>query len=1130
MSACVMQGPESLAAPSSSTESEVVPSEVAEIARKYKFIFGQSSSDDDDKPARVNLPRDIAELKRIIRVAVRKEMKIKQGCIQLRKAQRDKKQLEALKVNIRDLSDLISDMQEDMQVLEIYDTGSYFDDPHAHAANGDPQHSAEAEGKSSNNFEALNIETNTLTKQQMHAFEKELEKEMNIKQAIERIICASKLKSNDDRKSMLDDCKAKIALLKMQIERLRNQEAIYAATASNRASERLSENEQHIDVLLYRMRKEAAVIDGARNMVKMLMQAPKTEQKGVNEAIEAQVQAEEKLDLIQMAIKKYSEKLPCESPKRAAVCDEVREISFRQGPTSPVSRFSTSMSGSPPGSGTGSPHDTLRTASLPRQLQHADRHFLFPPSLAVSGRLEVRLMGCRNLITEIPDRVPRSELSGSVGCYPDGALDRAGKGKAKLGPRQYSGSIRSSQSDDVYAMIRVDNKLVGVTDTKVASQDSWNQRFSIELERSREIEIEVYYRDSRSMCAFVVVKLGDLVDSVERSGMVLPLEPSGDLYAEFQYLNPVVSRKPKLARQKRLFNGRGFTNKPKQPSHSTLPPLQSKLMQQASCDLVSPTSGGSIFSNKAPVPGQMSQSVYAGHGAAAMAAAASAQHRASHRGGINMEELKASLPHNRHRRQSSPSVTKQPITSQRSHERTQTPSPKFSRFSASGGKLGAISIDKFQLISVLGRGHFGKVILSKYHPTGNYYALKVLKKGDILGRDEVESLMVEKRIFEVATRRKHPFLVNLFACLQSKEHVFFVMEYSMGGDLMRHIHDDIFSEERSCFYAACVLLGLEFLHSHKIIYRDLKLDNLLLDKDGYVKLADFGLCKEGMGPNDRTSTFCGTPEFLAPEVLTENTYTRAIDWWGLGVLIFEMLVGEPPFSGDDEEEIFDSIVNDDVRYPRFLSIESISIMRRLMRKNPDKRLGSGEGDAAEVKQQRFFKHIKWGWEELLKKQIPPPFVPKITNHEDVSNFDDEFTKEQPRFSSAKDKRSSTMTDVDEENPPPRPRKALGIFSDPDPAFNQTAISVVANVMFSNMALYGVTGNIKMAYLASMLTIPCSLYMGIQDAQRDFDKWKQLKTLRARGIPERFMPHKSKYDWTDYEQRMIEREAAKSSSD
>ena len=114
-----------------------------------------------------------------------------------------------------------------------------------------------------------------------------------------------------------------------------------------------------------------------------------------------------------------------------------------------------------------------------------------------------------------------------------------------------------------------------------------------------------------------------------------------------------------------------------------------------------------------------------------------------------------------------------------------------------------------------------------------------------------------------------------------------------------------------------------------LFFRDLKLDNLLLDTEGYVKIADFGLCKEGMGYGDRTGTFCGTPEFLAPEVLTETSYTRAVDWWGLGVLIFEMLVGESPFPGDDEEEVFDSIVNDEVRYPRFLSLESIAIMRRV---------------------------------------------------------------------------------------------------------------------------------------------------------------------------------------------------------
>lgn len=152
--------------------------------------------------------------------------------------------------------------------------------------------------------------------------------------------------------------------------------------------------------------------------------------------------------------------------------------------------------------------------------------------------------------------------------------------------------------------------------------------------------------------------------------------------------------------------------------------------------------------------------------------------------------------------------------------------------------------------------------------------------------------MCEKRILAAVTRAGHPFLVNLFGCFQTPEHVCFVMEYSAGGDLMLHIHSDVFSEPRAVFYSACVVLGLQFLHEHKIVYRDLKLDNLLLDTEGYVKIADFGLCKEGMGYGDRTSTFCGTPEFLAPEVLTDTSYTRAVDWWGLGVLLYEMLVGE----------------------------------------------------------------------------------------------------------------------------------------------------------------------------------------------------------------------------------------------
>lgn len=249
---------------------------------------------------------------------------------------------------------------------------------------------------------------------------------------------------------------------------------------------------------------------------------------------------------------------------------------------------------------------------------------------------------------------------------------------------------------------------------------------------------------------------------------------------------------------------------------------------------------------------------------------------------------------------------------------------------------------------------------------------------------------------------RHPFLVNLFACFQTHEHVCFVMEYAPGGDLMMHIHADVFSEPRTVFYTSCVVLGLQYLHEHEIVYRDLKLDNLLLDSEGYVKIADFGLCKEGMGFGARTGTFCGTPEFLAPEVLTETSYTRAVDWWGLGVLIFEMLVGESPFPGDDEEEVFDSIVNDEVRYPRFLSTEAIAIMRRLLRRTPERRLGASEKDAEDVRKQPFFRDMNW--DDLLARKVRPPFVPSVRHAEDVSNFDEEFTSEEPVLTPPKEAR------------------------------------------------------------------------------------------------------------------------------
>ncbi|XP_004342441.1 protein kinase C [Capsaspora owczarzaki ATCC 30864] len=307
-----------------------------------------------------------------------------------------------------------------------------------------------------------------------------------------------------------------------------------------------------------------------------------------------------------------------------------------------------------------------------------------------------------------------------------------------------------------------------------------------------------------------------------------------------------------------------------------------------------------------------------------------------------------------------------------------------------------LSVDDFEMLSVLGKGHFGKVMLAENRKTKDVVAIKALKKCDVLARDEVESIATEKNIFMLVSRAKHPFLVNLYGCFQTPEYLCFVMEFATGGDLMMHIHEEIFDEERARYYASEVILGLEYLHDHGVIYRDLKLDNLLLDKDGHVKIADFGLCKENMFHGTRTSTFCGTPEFIAPEVLQDNDYTRAVDWWALGVLMFEMMVGESPFPGDDEEEIFDAILNDEVTYPYWLSIDATSVIRRLLVKDPEKRLGGSRNDAKDVKLHTFFKDVKW--DKLLAKEIPPPFRPRIKSPKDTSNFDKEFTSEIPRLS------------------------------------------------------------------------------------------------------------------------------------
>ncbi|XP_050353890.1 protein kinase C isoform X2 [Nymphalis io] len=301
-----------------------------------------------------------------------------------------------------------------------------------------------------------------------------------------------------------------------------------------------------------------------------------------------------------------------------------------------------------------------------------------------------------------------------------------------------------------------------------------------------------------------------------------------------------------------------------------------------------------------------------------------------------------------------------------------------------------VSLADFHFIKVLGKGSFGKVMLAEKKGTDEVYAVKVLKKDAIIQDDDVECTLTERRVLALAAR--HPFLTALHCAFQTPERLFFVMEYVDGGDLMFQIQRARkFDEPRARFYAAEVTLALTFLHSHGVIYRDLKLDNILLDSEGHCKLADFGMCKEGILDGATTTTFCGTPDYIAPEILQELEYGPSVDWWALGVLLYEMLAGQPPFEADNEDDLFESILHDDVLYPVWLSKDAVSILKGFMTKNPARRLGV-LGGAGGIRQHAFFRDVDW--DALAHRRLRPPFRPKKSKRE-AANFDAEFTKEEP---------------------------------------------------------------------------------------------------------------------------------------
>lgn len=300
-----------------------------------------------------------------------------------------------------------------------------------------------------------------------------------------------------------------------------------------------------------------------------------------------------------------------------------------------------------------------------------------------------------------------------------------------------------------------------------------------------------------------------------------------------------------------------------------------------------------------------------------------------------------------------------------------------------------VTLDNFEFLKVLGKGTFGKVILCREKNTSQLYAIKILRKDVIIAKDEVVHTLTESRVLQ---RTSHPFLTSLKYAFRTPDRLCFVLEYVNGGELFFHLNRERrFSEDRTRFYGAEIVSALAYLHSKGIIYRDIKLENLLLDKDGHIKIADFGLCKENMDDEATTKTFCGTPEYLAPEVLEDTDYGRAVDWWGVGVVMYEMIVGRLPFYSRDHDQLFTLILSEQVQYPPWMGHVTQSLLSGLLQKDPVTRLGGGPRDALDIKEHAFFSSINWT--DLDAKRIEPPFKPQVTSETDTRYFDTEFTGE-----------------------------------------------------------------------------------------------------------------------------------------
>jgi RAC serine/threonine-protein kinase len=310
---------------------------------------------------------------------------------------------------------------------------------------------------------------------------------------------------------------------------------------------------------------------------------------------------------------------------------------------------------------------------------------------------------------------------------------------------------------------------------------------------------------------------------------------------------------------------------------------------------------------------------------------------------------------------------------------------------AGEGVVDRPKVNDFQSLKVIGKGSFGKVLQVRYKKTGQIYAMKVLNKKTILDRNELDHTKAEKNILMKLTC---PFLVRLYYSFQTPDKLYFVMDYVNGGELFYHLQKEkTFSPKRVQFYGAEIVIGLEYLHNQGVIYRDLKPENILLTAEGHICMTDFGISKEGLvAKDDRTATFCGTPEYLAPEVLEGKGYGKEVDWWSFGTLMYEMFTGLPPFYSEDVQLMYSKIMNAKLKFPSNIPSEAANLIEGLLTRDPAKRLA----DPVAIKAHPYFANIDW--DKLVNKELKPPYIPPVKSDLSTDMIDPSFTGEDATLS------------------------------------------------------------------------------------------------------------------------------------